>query len=176
MRLIPTEIAGCRRVQLELFEDDRGYFTRVFDLAELRRVDPSFQVAHMNRSFTRARGAIRGVHFQRPPRAEDKLVQCLAGRIFDVCVDNRPDSRTYRRWVGFELSPENMELLWIPNGCGHAFQTLTGDCLVEYLVSQAYAPELEGGIRWDDPAIGIAWPLPCTQTSEKDARWPLLTP
>lgn len=173
MHLIPTQIAGCYRVELRPIGDARGHFVGVFDLAALRRVDPSFTVQRVNRSHTRPKGAIRGLHFQRPPMAEDKLVQCLRGAIFDVCVDIRPESPTYLQWVGFELSAENQRLSLVPKGCAHGFQTLSDDCLVEYFVDGSYSPEHEGGRRWDDRALGITWPLSCTLTSERDSRWPL---
>ena len=173
MHLMPTKIAGCYRVELRPIADARGHFVGVFDLDAVRRVDPSFAVQRVNRSRTQAKGAIRGLHFQRPPRAEAKLVQCLSGAIFDVCVDLRRDSRTYLQWTGFELSAENQELSLIPKGCAHGFQTLSEDCLVEYFTDGAYAPEHEGGLRWNDPALGIEWPLPCSMTSQKDAGWPL---
>jgi len=175
MKLLPTKIAGCYRLQLEPLGDERGYFLRVFEVEVLRRVDPSFNVVRANRSLTRSRGAIRGLHYQRSPRAEDKLVQCLEGVIFDVCVDIRPDSPTYLDWVGAELSRENQELILVPKGCAHGFQTLAEDCLVEYFVNGDYSPSDEGGMRWDDPALGIDWPLPCSMTSSKDAAWPLLS-
>jgi dTDP-4-dehydrorhamnose 3,5-epimerase len=174
MNLIPTDIAGVFRVRLEPRGDTRGYFARVFDLERLRQADPAFQIAQINRSLTQAKGTLRGLHFQRAPRAEDKLVQCLQGAIFDVAVDLRPGSPTYRRWVGQELSAENKELLLVPKGCAHGFQTLTDDCLVEYFVSEYYSPEFEGGVRWNDPAIGVRWPLGQPFTSDKDAAWPLI--
>ena len=176
MKLIPTQIAGCFRIQLEPFRDGRGHFTEVLDGAALRRTNPQFRIERVNRSLTRAAGAIRGLHYQAEPRAEDKVVQCVGGRIFDVCADMRPDSPTRFRWVGVELSVENEELLWIPRGCAHGFQALTEDCLIEYFCSDVYAPNLERGVRWDDPLLAIRWPLPCSQTSEKDAAWPHLTP
>ena len=174
MNLEATRIGGVFRVRLEPRGDARGTFARIFDLETVRRADPAFQIAQINRSLTRALGTIRGLHYQRAPRAEDKLVQCLRGAIFDVAVDLRPGSPTYRQWVGQELSAENQQLLLVPKGCAHGFQTLTDDCLVEYFVSEFYSPEHEGGIRWSDPAIGVAWPLPHSFTSEKDAAWPLL--
>jgi len=174
MKLVPTKIADAFRIQLSTFGDDRGFFLRVFELPLLHQVDPSFRVFRGNRSLTRRQGAIRGLHFQRPPHAEGKLVQCLRGAIFDVTVDIRPESPTYRQWVGYELSAENQELMLVPKGCAHGFQTLTDDCLVEYFLTDAYAPDHEGGLRWNDPALKIDWPLPCTQTSEKDAAWPLM--
>lgn len=174
MNLFPTQIAGCYRVELRPLRDARGHFVSVFDLATVRSLDPSFTVMRVNRSLTQPIGAIRGLHFQRPPMAEDKLVQCLQGAIFDVCVDFRPDSPTYLQWVGLELSAENKQLSLVPRGCAHGFQTLSENCLVEYFVTGVYSPQHEGGIRWDDPSLGIAWPLPCTLTSERDSAWPLI--
>lgn len=174
MKLIPTQIAGCHRIQLEPIRDARGDFTRVLEVEALRAIDPGFRLVRVNRSLTRQRGAIRGLHYQVAPHDEDKVVQCLRGRVFDVCVDLRPASPTYRQWEGAELSHENQELIWIPRGCAHGFQTLTEDCLVEYFCSDVYSPQHERGARWNDPTLAIAWPLACTQTSEKDAAWPLL--
>lgn len=176
MTLIPTKIAGVTRMQLELKGDSRGYFTRLFDLSEIRTVCPEYQIVQINRSLTQKKGTLRGIHFQQAPNAEDKLVQVLQGAIFDVAVDLRRDSPTYRQWVGVELSAENKELLLVPKGCGHAFQTLTDDCLVEYFVSQYYAPQSEGGIKWSDPAIRVQWPLSDPFTSDKDNAWPPFTP
>jgi dTDP-4-dehydrorhamnose 3,5-epimerase len=174
VRPIATDIAGVTAFALSPREDARGYFARVFDLDVVRAVCPGYEVVQVNRSLTGPARTIRGLHYQVAPYAEDKLVQCLQGRIFDVAVDLRPGSPTFRRWVGRELSAENRELLLVPKGCAHAFQTLTEDCLVEYFVSARYAPEAERGVRWDDPAIGIDWPLADPSTSEKDARWPSL--
>ncbi len=173
MHLIPTQIAGCYRVELRPIADARGHFVGVFELGSVRGVDPSFTVQRVNRSYTGSKGAIRGLHFQQPPMAEGKLVQCLRGAVFDVCVDIRPGSPTYLQWVGFELSAENQELSLVPKGCAHGFQTLSEDCLVEYFVDGLYSPQHQSGLRWDDPALDITWPLPCTLTSERDASWPL---
>lgn len=172
MNLIPTSIAGCYRVELKSIDDERGHFTGVLDLDELRAVVPDFEVWRVNRSLTRRRGTIRGLHFQREPMAEGKLVQCLQGSIFDVCVDLRPESPTRLQWVGATLSPENQHLMLVPRGCAHGFQTLEAETLVEYFVNGRYSPPHEGGIRWDDPAVGISWPLPCEMTSARDGRWP----
>ena len=106
--------------------------------------------------------------------AEAKLVQCLRGSIFDVCVDIRPDSPTHLQWVGAVLDAENQELMLVPKGCAHGFQTLEEDCLVEYFVTGVYSPPHEDGMRWDDPTLGIEWPLPCSMTSERDRAWPLI--
>jgi dTDP-4-dehydrorhamnose 3,5-epimerase len=174
MKLVPTKIEGCHRVQLRRLGDARGYLSRVFDLQTLRAVDPGFGVAQVNRSLTRPRGTIRGLHFQHPPRAQSKLVLCLQGAIFDVCVDIRPNSPTYRQWIGIELSAANDEGFLVPAGCAHGFQALEDDCLIEYFLSEVYSPDHEDGLRWDDPALAVAWPLPCALTSERDALWPLM--
>lgn len=174
MTLLPTKISGCFRVSLEILRDSRGHFINVFDLEKLRATDPSFEVVRACRSRTSLKGAIRGLHFQRPPMAEHKLVQCLQGAVFDVCVDIRPDSPTHLQWVGTELNPLNQELMLVPKGCAHGFQTLHEDSVVEYFISQAYSPSHEGGVHWSDPAVGIEWPLPCSMTSPRDAAWPML--
>ncbi len=174
MRLNPTRIAGCHLIEIDPIGDPRGSFATVLETEALRRVDPSFTVRRVNRSHTRLRGAIRGLHFQRAPMAEAKLVQCLAGAIFDVCVDLRPDSPTYLNWVGAELTAANQQLMLLAKGCAHGFQTLREDTIVEYFVDGWYSPPHEGGLRWDEPALAIAWPLPCAQTSPRDAAWPLL--
>jgi dTDP-4-dehydrorhamnose 3,5-epimerase len=172
MRLIPTTIGGCYRVELQPLGDARGHFAAVLDVDAVRAVDPEFDVVRVNRSLTRLRGAIRGLHYQREPMAEAKLVQCVRGSIFDVCVDLRPGSPTRLQWVAMELSAENQQLMLVPKGCAHGFQTLEADSLVEYFVNGRYSPPHEGGMRWDDPALGIAWPLPCSMTSERDQAWP----
>ena len=176
MNLVPTKIAGCFRLQIELLRDARGHFVNLFDLETLRAVDASFTVVRGCRSLTQPRGAIRGLHYQRPPKAEHKLVQCLEGAVFDVCVDTRPDSPTYLQWVGAELSAENREFVFIPKGCAHGFQSLQENCLVEYFVSEVHSPSHEAGMHWNDPALGIQWPLPCSMTSPRDAAWPMLAP
>src|SRR5262249_22607941 len=153
MKLTPTQIAGCYRGTLEIIGDSRGTFASVFEIDALRLVDPAFKVLRANRSWTRRKGAIRGLHFQREPEAESKLVQCVRGKVFDVCVDLRPDSPTYLQWVGSELSAENQALALVPKGCAHGFQTLEEDSLVEYFVTGTYSPPHEGGLRWDDPAV-----------------------
>lgn len=174
MKLVATKIRGCYQTAAQILEDGRGYFANVFSVAEIREVDPAFTVVRACRSFSRLRGTVRGLHFQRPPHDEDKLVQCLRGRIYDVCVDVRPESSTYLQWVAAELSAEGQELMLVPKGCAHGFQTLEDGCLVEYFVTGVYSPAYEAGIRWDDPSLGIDWPLPASTMSERDRVWPLL--
>ncbi len=125
MIIHPTDIKGVYRIELELLGDQRGYFTMVIDLQEIRKYYPELSIVMVKRSLTKEQGTIRGVHFQRAPKEEDKIVQCLKGKIMDVVVDLRPDSPTYRKWTSAELSEENKELLVVPKGCGHAFQNTT---------------------------------------------------
>lgn len=174
MKLVPTKIPGCYLARPEILRDSRGSFVNVFGVEAIRAVSPSFTVVRGCRSFTKIGGAVRGLHFQREPMAESKLVQCLVGRIYDVCVDMRRDSPAYLQWVAAELGGESQELMLIPKGCAHGFQTLEDGCLVEYFVDGLYSPPHEGGVRWDDPALAIEWPLPCSMTSERDKAWPLL--
>ena len=123
-------------------------------------------------SYNRLRGTVRGLHFQRPPHEENKIVRCTRGAIFDVIVDVRPRSSTYLQWQGFELTAENRRAVYIPKGLVHGFQTLAEHCEVAYQISAFYAPEAAGGYRYDDAAFRILWPLPVTMISERDLGWP----
>jgi dTDP-4-dehydrorhamnose 3,5-epimerase len=142
------------------FGDDRGWFTEVY--SEKAFADRGIHVRFVqdNHSLSRPVGVLRGMHFQTPPHGQDKLVRCVRGRIFDVAVDVRKGSPTYGKWVGAELSAENGHQLFIPIGFAHAFVTLEPDTEVTYKVSDVYAPDCDGGIRWDDPAVAVRWPLP----------------
>ena len=131
-------------------------------------------IAQINLSETRRRGALRGMHFQHPPHAEGKWVRCLRGRVFDVAVDLRRESPAFLRWHAVELSPEKANAFFIPEGCAHGFQALEDDCQLLYLHTAAYAPESEGGVRWDDPRLAIDWPLAVTDISERDLNHPLI--
>jgi dTDP-4-dehydrorhamnose 3,5-epimerase len=129
-------------------------------------------LAQCNLSFNRLAGTLRGMHYQRAPHAEAKLVRCTAGAIYDVIVDLRPESSTFMKWAAAELSAENRRLLYVPEGCAHGYQALTDGAEVFYQVSAFYHPPSEGGLRWDDPAFGIRWPLPVVAISAKDASYP----
>jgi dTDP-4-dehydrorhamnose 3,5-epimerase len=168
-----TKIKGVFVIDLEPRGDERGYFTRVFCKNELINQDIPYNIVQVNRSLSADKGTIRGLHFQKFPKEEDKIVQCLKGKIFDVALDLRKNSKTYGKWVGEILSAENKKMFLIPKGCAHGFQTLEKDTVVEYFVSQYYSPEKEGGIRWSDPRFSIKWPLKKVTTSKKDAGWPL---
>ena len=159
------------------FGDSRGWFTEVYNQRSFDERGITCRFVQDNHSLSRPRHTLRGLHYQTPPFGQDKLVRCVKGRIFDVAVDVRRDSPTYGRWVGAELSEENGRQLFVPVGFAHGFVTLEPDCEVTYKVSALYAPECDGGIRWDDPDIAVDWPIPPGATpelSDKDRALPLL--
>lgn len=175
MKFAPTALAGAFVIELETSSDERGFFARSFcrDEFSARGLDP--EVAQCNISLSRAAGTLRGMHYQSAPRAEAKLVRCTAGAIYDVIVDLRGGSPTYRRWFGVELSAANRRMLYAPEGIAHGFQTLADDTEVHYQMSQPYDPAAARGIRWDDPAIGIVWPpAPRRTISRRDLAFALL--
>lgn len=174
MRYTTTAVAGVVLVDLELRADDRGFFARTFDAAEFATLGLDGAVAQCNLSYNHRAGTVRGLHRQVPPYAEGKLVRCTAGAIVDVAVDVRPDSPTYGAHVMVELSAANRRALLLPPYVAHGYQTLTDDAEVVYQVSGPYVPEGEQGFRYDDAAFGIAWPLPVSVISDKDASWPLV--
>lgn len=153
-----TKLAGAYVIEQELFRDERGFFTRSWSEHEFAAHGLDGRMLECNISFNRRRGTLRGMHFQRAPHAQAKLVQCATGAIYDVIVDLRPDSHTFKQWVGVELSAENHLMLYVPEGFAHGFQTLADDTQVSYHVTDVYAPELADGVRWDDPAFRIEWP------------------
>lgn len=172
MKINPTKIEGVFIIEPEPREDSRGYFARVFAKEELKKAGIDFSIVHINRSLSKEKGTIRGVHYQKAPKSEDKIIQCLAGKIFDVALDIRPDSKTFGQWVSEVLTPDNKKMLLLPKGCAHGFQTLEENTVVEYFVTEYYAPEFEEGIRYNDPRFGIVWPIKEAVLSEKDANWP----
>jgi len=154
--------------------DERGYFARTWCAEEFRAHRLADRFVQSSISFNLVRGTLRGLHFQRPPHAEAKLIRCARGAIYDVIVDLRPESRTYRQWLGLEMKADAGEMLYVPERFAHGFQTLLPDTEVDYLISTAYAPEAAAGLRHDDPLLGINWPLAVTRISERDRSWPLL--
>lgn len=173
MKFLETSLATARLIELAPRGDDRGWFARSYCERTFEEAGLPTHWVQQNVSLTRQKGALRGMHFQHPPAAEDKLVRCLTGAIVDVIIDLRPDSPTYLQHEAFELTADNFRQLWVPKGFAHGFQTLTEDVAVTYLVSAFYTPEAEGGVRYDDPLFGIEWPLVVTETSPKDAAWQL---
>lgn len=166
-----------RLLSPERFGDNRGWFTETYNRKRFAEIGIDCTFVQDNHSLSIPIHTMRGLHFQTPPRSQDKLVRCIRGRIFDVAVDVRLGSPTYGQWVGAELSAQNGLQLFIPTGFAHGFLTLEPDCEVTYKCSDTYAPEYDGGIRWDDPAINIKWPISADtqpELSEKDGRQPLL--
>jgi dTDP-4-dehydrorhamnose 3,5-epimerase len=176
MRFEETSIRGVFLVDLERREDDRGFFARAFCSREFADHGLNGRVAQANISSTATKGALRGMHYQVPPAGEAKLVRCIRGAIWDVVIDMREDSPTYLQHIAVELSADNHRAIYIPEMLAHGNQALTDDVQLFYLVSEFYTPGCERGVRYDDPAVGIRWPLPITVISQKDASWPLLEP
>ena len=174
MRFRETKLPGVFEVELDRMEDERGFFARSFCEREFAQHGLQSAFVQCNISYTRRRGTLRGMHYQRPPAAETKLVRCTRGALYDVAVDLRPDSPTWRQHVGVILSAEQRNALYIPAGFGHGFQTLEDDTEVFYQMGNFHSPEHAAGFRHDDPQLAIAWPLPVAVISEKDRAWPLL--
>lgn len=172
MKFIETELDGAYVIELDLIEDERGFFARTFCANEFTEHGLAPVTAQSNLSFNHRAGTLRGMHYQLPPAAEAKLVRCTRGAIHDVIVDLRPESRTYLSHVGVELSEDNRRALYVPELFGHGYQALTDGAEVIYQVSEFYTPGQERGLRYDDPAIGIEWPMQVSVISEKDSSWP----
>ncbi len=168
MRIESVKIHGAYKVESNLISDNRGEFYRAFCTRELCEVLDGRVIEQANISVTQELGAIRGMHFQLPPHSEMKLIRCLRGRVFDVIVDLRKDSPTFLGWDSVVLAPEKQTMIVIPEGCAHGFQTLERDSQLLYMHTNFYAPESEGGIRFDDPMIGIEWPIHPTEISDRD--------
>lgn len=173
---ISTPLTGLMLVQRKVIEDHRGSLSRFYCADEFRETGINKPIAQINHTLTRNKGAVRGLHFQRPPHAETKLVSCLKGEIFDVAVDLRHNSATFLQWHGEILSAENHKSLLIPEGYAHGFQTLVEDCELIYLHTAVYHPEAEGGLNVADPRLNIAWPLPIDDLSERDRTHPFIDP
>lgn len=171
----PSPLPGLAVVQRKRLEDPRGFFSRLFCADELAAVGFALPIAQINQTLTSKRGAVRGLHFQHPPHAEDKFVSCLRGEIFDVAVDLRRGSATFLKWHAEVLSADNCRSLFIPQGFAHGFQTLTDDCELLYLHSRPYAAGAEGALNANDPALAIAWPRAFTDISERDSAHPHIT-
>lgn len=174
MKLTPTPLDGAVLVELETRTDDRGFFARTFCREEFAAAGLEPAVEQCNLSFNHRAGTLRGMHFQVEPALEAKLVRCTAGAVVDAVVDMREGSATYLQSFAVELSATNRLALYVPPLFAHGYQTLVDGAEVCYQVSQAYTPGTERGLRYDDPALGLSWPLPVSVISDKDASWPLL--
>lgn len=173
MRVLNLPLSGASLVEAEPFSDHRGVFARFFCVRELSSILGSRTIVNVNFSNTAHKGALRGMHFQRPPFGEMKFVRCIKGQIYDVIVDIRKESPTYLKWHGEVLSAENMRMLVVPEGFAHGFQALEDNCELLYLTTAFYNGNAEGGLRYNDPVVGIKWPLPISDISEKDTVHPL---
>ncbi len=174
MKLTPLAVAGAYVIAGEPREDARGFFARMFCAEELAAHGLEGRIAQCNLSWNHARGTLRGMHYQTEPFSEVKIVRCTRGSVYDVVFDVRPDSPTYGKHAAVTLTAENRLMCYVPRGCAHGYQTLEADCEVFYTVSAPYAPSHERGIRWDDPAINIAWPVADPILSPRDQGHPHL--
>ena len=174
MKFIKSKIQNVYIVELEPFIDNRGMFARVFDKNEFKEIGHSKEIMNINYSSTKKKGAIRGMHFQYPPKAEIKIIKCIKGTIHDVAIDIRKGSPTFLQYHGEILSANNMKMLYVPEGVAHGFQALDDNIEMIYYTTEFYCAEMEGGIRYNDPMIGIEWPLEVTDISKKDKELKLL--
>lgn len=174
MKVLDTPIPDLKVIQSTPHQDARGAFARLFCAQELLPLLGHRQIAQINHSVTNRIGAVRGLHFQYPPKAEMKMVRCLRGRVWDVAVDIRAGSPSFLKWYAQELTPSDATMMVIPEGFAHGFQTLEPDSELLYLHTELYDPPSEGALRHDDPRLGIAWPLEPQDVSERDLTHPLL--
>lgn len=174
MRFLPTPVTGAWLVEPEARSDERGSFARLWCQDDFAAQGLRADFVQSNASFNVKKGTLRGLHYQAAPHGEIKLISCVRGRVFDVIVDMRPASPTYRRWFGAELTPESRRMLYVPKECAHGYLTLEDATEVIYPVTMSYHPESERGLRWDDPTIGVEWPMAPAVISTKDQEWKLL--
>lgn len=174
MKAIETKLKGVYVLEPQVFGDARGWFMESWSQQKLEEAGIQVDFVQDNQSFSAQKGTLRGLHYQLNPKCQAKLLRATCGAIFDVAVDIRKGSPQYGQWVGVELSAENKKQLFIPRGFAHGFITLTDDVEVQYKADNYYAPECDGNIRWDDPAIGVEWPLQPVILSDKDVKAPLL--
>lgn len=174
MKLETTHIDGLFVLHRPVHQDDRGAFSRLYGTDELALAGRPTKSVHVNSSMSIEAGTLRGIHFQYPPKAEAKIISCVAGAIWDVGIDLRPGSPTRYQWFGTQLTPENGASMIVPEGFGHGFITLEPNTTVVYVVSAAYSPDYESGIRFDDQMLGIQWPFKPKVISSKDLSWDLI--
>jgi dTDP-4-dehydrorhamnose 3,5-epimerase len=177
VNILRTTLPGVLIAETEFRRDDRGSFARLFCAQELASVLGEREILQINLSHSRQAGAVRGLHFQRRPHAEMKLIRCLKGKVWDVAVDLRAGSATLLQWHAEELSPDNARMMIVPEGCAHGFQTLDSDSELLYLHTALHAPESEDGVAWNDPTLNISWPIPQPRTgglSDRDRQLPML--
>ena len=172
MKFVKVPLVGAYVIEPEPFLDERGFFARIFCQKEFEAIGFHKQIVQINQSETRQKGTIRGIHYQTPPACESKIIRCVQGAVYDVMVDIRVGSSTFMQWHGVELSKDTMRMVYIPEGFAHGFQALTDNAGLIYHHSEFYSPELERGIRFDDPNLAINWPLKPVAISPKDQGYP----
>jgi dTDP-4-dehydrorhamnose 3,5-epimerase len=176
MKFQPTPLRDAHTIELERRGDDRGFFARVFCSKEFAQAGLASNFVQVNNSLSAKKGTLRGMHYQLPPKAEAKVVRCVRGAMWDAILDLRPDSPTFGRSFGAELSADNRVMMYVPRGFAHAILTLADDVEALYLVSEFYGPAQERGVRWNDPKFKITWPIEPVEISSKDANWPDFDP
>jgi dTDP-4-dehydrorhamnose 3,5-epimerase len=172
MEFVETELKGCFVVRPKRIEDARGHFARAWCRDEFAQHGLNPDMLQLNTGFSHKAGTVRGLHYQQAPHAEAKFARCTRGAIFDVVVDLRAESPTRGRWFGIELSADDGAMVYVPEGCAHGYQALVDGAEMYYLTSARYAPAAASGVRFDDPAFGIAWPAPVSIVSDQDRNWP----
>jgi dTDP-4-dehydrorhamnose 3,5-epimerase len=175
MRFTETKLLGAFVIEPQKFEDERGFLAPSWSAEEFAQHGLDSRLVECNISRNHTKGTLRGLHFQIAPFAQPKLVRCTKGAIYDVAVDLRPESPTFKQWTAVELTESNHLMFYIPTGLAHGYQTLTDDAEVFYQMSEVYAPDHAAGVRWDDPAFAIEWPLPRTIINERDRNYPLFS-
>ena len=172
MKLINLPLSGAFLIELQLISDERGFFARTWCTEEFERLGLNPKLVQCSISWNARRGTLRGLHYQTEPYAEAKLIRCCSGAIYDVIVDLRPASPTYGKWIAAELTSENRQMLYVPEGFAHGFQTLIDDTEISYQISASYQPDHARGVRWNDPAFGIEWPISHPILSARDRAFP----
>lgn len=176
MKFTETRLAGAYVIETERFDDERGFFARSFCQKEFKEAGLDIQIAETNISFNKRKGILRGMHYQLPPKAQGKLVRCVKGAVYDVILDLRKKSPTYRQWISVELRENDLKMLYVPPEFAHGFQTLENDTEIFYMMTNFYAPKSARGIRWNDPSFNIQWPILPPFLSEKDRNLPDFKP
>ena len=171
MNLNKTSFSGVFLIEIEKLNDERGFFARTFDSNFFEENKLVSKFIQSSISHNVQKGTLRGMHYQVDPYAETKLISCTNGKIFDVLIDLRPDSKTFKKWQSIELDSKNYSTLYVPEGIAHGFQTMEDDSVLSYQISNVYKPEYSGGIRWNDPLFNIDWPLKPTIISKKDQKY-----
>jgi len=172
MQFLETKLPGVYLIELQKIRDDRGYFARTWCREEFAAQGLNTGIVQMNAGVSYRKGTLRGMHYQLAPYGEVKIIRCNRGAFFDVIVDLRPQSPTFCQWIGAELSEENGTMIYAPEGCAHGYQTLVDNTEMQYLATQVYQRDYARGVRYNDPAFGIKWPLEVTVISEADRNWP----